>query len=147
MPILIVDDDAEIRFVLSELLSDEGYTVAQAANRREALAYLQSAHPLPCVILLDMMMPLMNDWHFLHARQRDRVLQPIPVVLISAYRALAEAAASLGVQQALAKPIDLDRLLATVQRYCSGAPPPMTGRRSRRRERDDQPGNDSHRRG
>src|SRR5687767_13465549 len=103
MPILIVDDDADIRFVISELLSDEGYTVAQAANGREALIYLQTAKPLPCVILLDMMMPLMNGWDFLHARQRDRVLQAIPVVLISAFRELAEAAALLGVQGALAK--------------------------------------------
>jgi CheY-like chemotaxis protein len=124
MPILIVDDDADIRFVISELLSDEGYTVAQAANGREALIYLQTAKPLPCVILLDMMMPLMNGWDFLHARQRDRVLQAIPVVLISAFRELAEAAAPLGVQGALAKPLDLDRLLATVQQYCPSAPPP-----------------------
>jgi CheY-like chemotaxis protein len=123
MPILIVDDDAEIRFVISELLSDEGYTVALAANGREALIYLQTATPLPCVILLDMMMPLMNGWDFLHARQRDRVVQAIPVVVLSAFRELAEAAVGLGVQQALAKPIDLDRLLATVQRYCPSAPP------------------------
>jgi CheY-like chemotaxis protein len=114
MCILIVDDEAEIRFVISELLSDEGYMVAQAANGREALIYLQRAKPLPCVILLDMMMPLMNGWDFLHARQRDAVVRAIPVVLISAYRALLEAAAPLGVQQALDKPIDLDRLLVLV---------------------------------
>jgi CheY-like chemotaxis protein len=124
MSILIVDDDADIRFVISELLRDEGYTVAQAANGREALIYLQGADPLPSLIILDLMMPIMNGWDFLHARQRDRVVQAIPVVLISAFRELAEAAAPLGVQQALAKPIDLDRLLATVQRYCSGAPAP-----------------------
>jgi CheY-like chemotaxis protein len=124
MSVLVVDDDAQIRFVISELLRDEGYTVAQAANGREALIYLQTTTPLPCVILLDMMMPLMNGWDFLHARQRDRVLQAIPVVVISAFRALAEAAAPLGVKEALAKPFDTDRLLATVQHYCSGAPAP-----------------------
>jgi CheY-like chemotaxis protein len=123
MSVLVVDDEADIRFVISELLRDEGYTVALAANGREALIYLQTATPLPCLILLDMMMPLMNGWDFLHARQRDRVLQAIPVVAISAYRALAEAVVGLGVQAALAKPIDLDRLLATVQRYCPSAPP------------------------
>jgi CheY-like chemotaxis protein len=124
MPILVIDDETEIRFLISELLIDEGYTAAQAANGRDALIYLQTAHPLPCLILLDMMMPIMNGWDFLHARQRDRVVQAIPVVLISAYPALAEAAAPLGVQGSLDKPLNLDRLLATVQRYCSGAPPP-----------------------
>jgi CheY-like chemotaxis protein len=124
MPILIVDDDADIRFVISELLRDEGYTVAQAANGREALIYLQTATPLPCVILLDLMMPIMNGWEFLRVRQGNRVLQALPVVLISAYRELAEAAVGLGVQAALVKPIDLDRLLASVQQYCPSAPPP-----------------------
>jgi CheY-like chemotaxis protein len=71
-----------------------------------------------------MMMPLMNGWDFLHAWQRDRVVQAIPVVIISTYRALAEATAPLGVQGALAKPFDMDRLLTTVQRSCPSAPPP-----------------------
>jgi CheY-like chemotaxis protein len=124
MSVLVVDDDAEIRFVISELLRDEGYTVAQAANGREALIYLQTAHPLPCVILLDLMMPILNGWEFLRVQQRNPVFASIPVVVISAYRALAEATAPFGVQGALDKPIDLDRLLATVQHYCPSAPPP-----------------------
>jgi CheY-like chemotaxis protein len=124
MPILVVDDEAQIRFVISELLSDEGYTVAQAANGREALIYLQTAKPLPSLILLDMMMPILNGWEFLRIQQRNPVFAPIPVVVISAFRALAESAAALGVQQALAKPLDLDRLLATIERYCPSAPPP-----------------------
>jgi CheY-like chemotaxis protein len=123
MSILVVDDDAEIRFVISELLSDEGYTVAQAANGREALIYLQRANPLPSLILLDLMMPILNGWEFLRVQQRNPVFVPIPVVVISAFRALAESAAALGAQEALAKPVDLDRLLATIQRYCPSAPP------------------------
>jgi CheY-like chemotaxis protein len=46
MLILVVDDEAEIRFLISELLRDEGYTVVQAANGREALIYLQRVTPL-----------------------------------------------------------------------------------------------------
>jgi CheY-like chemotaxis protein len=123
MLILVIDDEAEIRFLISELLVDEGYTVAQATNGREALAYLQTANPLPCVILLDLMMPLMNGWDFLYARQSNPVFAPIPIVAISAFRALAESAAVLGIQGVLDKPFDMDRLLATVQRYCPTAPP------------------------
>jgi len=147
MPILIVEDEAEIRVVISELLSDEGYTVAQAANGREALIYLQRANPLPCVILLDMMMPILNGWEFLRVQQRNPVFVPIPVVVISAFRALAESVAALGVQEALAKPIDLDRVLATVQRYCSGAPAHDGRAQPARREHDDRTGNDSGGRG
>jgi CheY-like chemotaxis protein len=123
MCILVVDDEPEIRHLISQLLIDEGYTVAQATNGREALDYLQAADSLPCLILLDMMMPILNGWDFPHARQCDSVVQAIPVVLVSAYPALAVAAAPLGVQGALDKPIKLDRLLAGVQRYCSGTPP------------------------
>jgi CheY-like chemotaxis protein len=124
MSVLVVDDDAQIRFVLSELLAEEGYTIAQAANGREALNYLQRANPLPYLILLDLMMPIMNGWEFLRVQQRNPLFAPIPVVVISAFRALAESAATLGVREALAKPIDLDRLLITVQPYCPSAPPP-----------------------
>jgi CheY-like chemotaxis protein len=124
MPILVIDDEAQIRFVISELLSDEGYTVVQAANGREALIYLQNAQELPSLILLDMMMPILNGWEFLRVQQRNPLFAPIPVVVLSAFRALADSAAVLGVQEALAKPINFDRLVALVQRYCPSAPTP-----------------------
>ena len=87
-------------------------------NGREALAYLQAAHPTPCVILLDLMMPVMSGWEFLQARQHDPLVAAIPVVLLSAYRALAVTALALGAQAVLAKPFDVERLLAMVQQYC-----------------------------
>jgi CheY-like chemotaxis protein len=123
MPILIIDDEAEIRSLISQLLIEEGYMVAQAADGREALLYLRAANPLPCVILLDLMMPVMNGWDFLQVRQHDPVLAPIPIVAISAAPRHTTAAA-LGVQETLAKPIDFDRLVALVQQYCRRAPPP-----------------------
>jgi CheY-like chemotaxis protein len=122
MPILIIDDEADIRWLISALLVDEGYTVAQAANGREALTYLQAANPLPCVIILDLMMPVMNGWDFLQVRQQDPLLAPIPIVVVSAARTAINVSA-LDVQGALDKPFDMDRLLATVQRYCPSAPP------------------------
>jgi two-component system, OmpR family, response regulator CpxR len=114
MPILVVDDEAELRWLISELLVDEGYTVAQATNGREALVYLHAANPLPCMIILDLMMPLMNGWDFLQVRQHDLVVAPIPIVVVSGACASISVTA-LGVQEALDKPIDIERLLATVQ--------------------------------
>jgi CheY-like chemotaxis protein len=119
MPVLVVDDEADIRLVLRELLGDEGYAVVEATYGREALAYLQAAHPAPCLILLDLMMPVMSGWEFLRARQGNPLVAAIPVVLLSAYRALAVTAVALGAQEVLAKLIDMDRLVATVQQYCS----------------------------
>ncbi len=83
MPILVVDDKAEIRSLISDLLVDEGYTVAHAANGREALAYLHAVPALPCVIILDLMMPFLNGWDFLRARQGNPVIWAIPTVVIS----------------------------------------------------------------
>jgi CheY-like chemotaxis protein len=123
MSILVVDDDDAIRLVISTLLTEEGYLVTEAVNGQAALTQLHSSTPLPCVILLDLMMPVMNGWEFLRMRQTDPVVQRIPVVAISASRGIADSVATLNVQEALAKPIDLDRLLATVQHYCPSAPP------------------------
>jgi CheY-like chemotaxis protein len=122
MCILIVDDEPDIRWLISELLIDEGYTVAQAADGREALAYLQDATPLPCVIILDLMMPIMNGWDFLQVQQHNPRLASIPIVVVSAARTAINVN-GLGVQEALDKPFDMDRLLATIQRYCPSAPP------------------------
>jgi CheY-like chemotaxis protein len=93
MSILVVDDEAEIRQLISAVLTEEGYTVAQATNGREALAYLRAAPTLPCVILLDLMMPIMNGWEFLRARQNYPLLATIPTVAISAVRTFATATA------------------------------------------------------
>jgi CheY-like chemotaxis protein len=121
MPILVVDDKAEIRSLISDVLVDEGYTVAHAANGREALAYLHAAPTLPCIIILDLMMPLMDGWDFLRARQGNPVIWAIPTVVISDLHTFA-AANVLGAQECLLKPLDLDCFVALVQRYCDKEP-------------------------
>jgi CheY-like chemotaxis protein len=120
MPILVVDDEAETRQLISAVLMEEGYTVDQEANGYAALVYLHVAPRLPCVILLDLMMPLMNGWDFLRSIQGHPVLGSIPTVAVSAVRTFATARL-LGAQEGLDKPIDLDRLVAVVGRYCGGS--------------------------
>jgi CheY-like chemotaxis protein len=108
--ILIVDDDLEIRDTLSELLHEEGYSVATAKNGHEAL-FLLRERIVPRLILLDLMMPVMNGWQFRQEQQRDPLLRGIPVVVISATRAPAIDAAEI-----LTKPIDLEVLLGAAKR-------------------------------
>lgn len=115
--VLVVDDDPDIRETLSEILSDEGYRVDSASDGREALEYLLS-HPPPCVILLDLMMPVMSGMEFRRVQRADPRLEQIPVVAVSASRNLGSIAEDLDRIDFLPKPIQLDDLFESVERYC-----------------------------
>ncbi len=111
--ILVVDDDLEIGEVLCDLLRDEGYAAERAANGLDALRALL-AGSRPDVILLDLMMPVMNGWEFREAQAREPTLAEIPVVVMTANRQVDSAA--LGGCALLTKPLQLEHLLATVER-------------------------------
>jgi CheY-like chemotaxis protein len=115
--ILIVEDDADLRDSLADLLQDEGYQVAGAANGREALSYLRRCPP-PCIILLDLMMPVMNGWEFRDQQQQDPALSSIPVAIVTGVRNSADQMAALNAVGYLQKPVDLSELLETVAIYC-----------------------------
>ena len=113
--ILVVDDDAEIRESLSDLLSDEGHLVRAAANGKEALELLRQT-PAPCMILLDLMMPVMNGWQFVTEAAGDPALATIPVWIITA--AGDAQPPPPGVSGILRKPFRLRELLDVVDRHC-----------------------------
>jgi CheY-like chemotaxis protein len=115
--ILIVEDDLAIREVLTEVLEEEGYQVTGASNGQEAIQFLRS-NTRPCLILLDLMMPVMNGWQFRAEQQQDPSLAPVPVVVISADSDLKTKAASIDAAAYLPKPIQLTHLLNTVEQYC-----------------------------
>jgi CheY-like chemotaxis protein len=112
---LVVDDDPDIRGALCELLEDEGYRAASAANGEEALDYLNSRER-PCVILLDLMMPVMDGWEFRRQQQRDPRLSKIPVVVITAGGRYG--ASSIAVERVLPKPLQLEHVLEALAQYC-----------------------------
>src|SRR6187397_815431 len=116
--ILVVDDDPDIRDSLREVLEDEGYDVACVGNGREALDHLKAAKPRPCVILLDLMMPVMDGWQFRRQQVLDAELADIPVIVVSA--AGKERIAGIDADGYLSKPVDLEQLLAQVNQYCCG---------------------------
>src|SRR5262249_54943332 len=76
--VLIVDDDRDIREALTQALVEGGYTAVGVANGQEALRWLRTATPAPCLILLDLAMPVMNGWQFRSEQQRDPGLAAIP---------------------------------------------------------------------
>jgi CheY-like chemotaxis protein len=117
--ILVVEDEAEIRLSLKEALEWEGYRVISAANGREALERLLRMNDpnAPCVILLDLMMPVMNGWEFAAALKADDVRADIPIVVVTAFPDEAQQK-TVGEEEVVSKPVDLDRLLVLVSRYC-----------------------------
>jgi CheY-like chemotaxis protein len=83
-PILLVDDDLDIREALTDTLEDRGFQVVSATNGLEALELLRSMAVRPSVILLDLMMPIMDGYGFLDAQRKDPKLAAIPVAIITA---------------------------------------------------------------
>jgi len=112
--ILVVDDDAEIRRSIADVLRDEGYRVELAENGQEALALIDRGQP-PCLILLDLMMPVMDGWGVLAALRADEDLAAIPVVIVSATGRWSRGLAA-PVREVIEKPLSIDRLLAAVSR-------------------------------
>ena len=106
-----MDDDEAIREIIAEVLRDEGYMVVCAENGVQALSELHKEQH-PDIVLLDLMMPVMSGWEVLEELQADQELSKIPVVVVSAMTAP-------GAREHLAKPVDLERLLATVGRLTS----------------------------
>lgn len=114
--ILIVDDEDDIRRVVTDILEEEGYPVVSVRNGQEALDYLQTAAELPGLILLDLMMPVMDGPTFRSQQQRDLRLRNIPVVVFSAGRNKQQAS-TLDAAAFIAKPFDYDLLCDTVAVY------------------------------
>jgi CheY-like chemotaxis protein len=112
--ILLVEDNAAVREAMAALLRAAGYRVACAANGREALDHLRRPE-LPCLILLDLAMPVMDGWEFRASQRRAPELADIPVFLLSGESDLPGIAASLGVDGYFPKPVEADRLLQTIR--------------------------------
>ena len=116
--VLLVDDDEDLRDSIADLLRQRGYPVATAEDGHAALAIIAGSRN-PCIVLLDLVMPVMDGWKFLAVVQADPAMASIPVVIASAHAATH---APTGVAGILHKPFDMDELFATIARHCGPAP-------------------------
>jgi CheY-like chemotaxis protein len=113
--ILVVDDDADIREVLREVLMESGHEVMTASNGLEALQILRDGWS-PCMVLLDLMMPVMDGYLFLEARKNDPILLSIPITVITAGRQVD--VTRLEDATLVSKPIRLPALMALIEKNC-----------------------------
>ena len=112
--ILLIEDDKELQDIIKEALELEGFKVFTANNGREGLNIL-AKNPAPCLILLDLIMPVMNGWEFMEELNNDLLLSTIPVVIVSGLENKAVNNQSIVF---IPKPIDLDKLLNIVHKHC-----------------------------
>ncbi|HET9494103.1 MAG TPA: response regulator [Chloroflexia bacterium] len=112
-PILVVEDDADIRETIAAILEMEGYDVELASNGEEAVSAID--HRQPSLVLLDMRMPVLDGWGFAKV-MRERGVQ-VPIIVMTAAQDAGRWAREIGAQGYIAKPFDLGDLLSQVARY------------------------------
>jgi CheY-like chemotaxis protein len=116
--ILIVEDEPDVRETLKEILELEGFNVLAAENGAVALQYFQQGTH-SCLILLDLMMPVMNGWQFLEALKNNHleILNSTPIIVVSAAADVTSVKQQYNCQ-VMNKPCNLDSLLALAHQYC-----------------------------
>jgi two-component system, chemotaxis family, chemotaxis protein CheY len=118
-PVLIVDDDLDIREILTDILEDRGFAVITAANGLEALTLVRNMTAPPSVILLDLMMPVMDGYGFLEERSKDPALAAIPLAIVTAGHGVDRNRLGDGAP-VVPKPFDLPQLLRVLHHLGSG---------------------------
>jgi two-component system chemotaxis response regulator CheY len=114
--ILIVEDDPDSSAMMAAMLTLHGYVTNLAANGAEALAHARQSRP--CLILLDLMMPVMDGPSFRAEQLADPALASVPVMVVSGRHNARTVADDLGAVGVVAKPVVMDALLDAVRKYC-----------------------------
>jgi DNA-binding response OmpR family regulator len=119
--VLVIEDDPDMREIERATLGCAGHDVVVASNGQEGLEVLQRRRP--CVILLDLMMPVMDGLTFLAERCKRALATDVPVLCVTAGgEEMTQHALHLGASECLHKPADFDELCEKVGHYC-GEPP------------------------
>jgi CheY-like chemotaxis protein len=121
--VLIVEDDPEVREMIRQLLSTEGFHAVAAVDGLDALHLLRTvrhrAPHVPCLILLDLKMPRLGGNEFRRAQLGDPTVANVPVAVMSGATDLEQRAAAMGAVAMLPKPLNVDVLIDVVKRYCA----------------------------
>ena len=118
--ILLVDDNYDARQLVGTVLRSGGYDVVEAENGLDALGLLETMSTKPCLVLLDLMMPVMDGQEFLHALREQNRLVTLPVVVLSAGGQPSQVPDAI---MFLRKPVDPRLILALASEICSPTGP------------------------
>ena len=121
--ILVIDDDASVRDLMSRFLSKLGFHVVAAANGEEGVRLARQVRPL--VITLDVVMPGCDGWTVLKKLKSDSALAEIPVIMVTIVDNEAMGL-DLGASNYLIKPVDRDRLAVLIEKHRTGRPASIT---------------------
>ena len=111
--VLLVEDDADIRDSLQDILEDEGFDVVPAANGKQAIDFLTLNDPPGAdLVILDLMMPLVSGWQVLEVLTADNSLRRIPVIVLSALPVSRPERAL----EIVRKPFDFETLVASIHK-------------------------------
>jgi CheY-like chemotaxis protein len=111
--ILVVEDHADLREMLTVLLESEGFAVRTAVNGVEALKVLEETRP--SLILLDLMMPVMSGDEFRQRQLADPRYRDVPVICMTAAHDGRERAMRLHADEYFQKPLDFEQLMTVVR--------------------------------
>ncbi len=116
--VLLVEDAPDSRDALQALLTVHGYDVVCALDGAEALKLVRR-EPRPCVILLDLMLPRVDGYGFRREQLADPTIRDIPVIAASGIHDLEGHARALHLDAYLQKPLDVARLISTIEQQCA----------------------------
>jgi DNA-binding response OmpR family regulator len=114
--ILVMDDDPALLTTLTTILASQGFEVDTATDGAEGLAHARER--CPALVILDALMPVLDGYAFLDAFRALPACADVPVILMTGTResgAARQRLATRGVVMQIAKPFDLDTLLAAVR--------------------------------
>lgn len=115
-PVLVVEDDQDMRRFLVEVLTSAGFRAVTAENGLDALEQLRRHRP--CVVLLDLALPLLDGSEFVRVSRADPEFPTVPIICISGMPDARERARRLGVAECLTKPVAMEVLIDSVIRHC-----------------------------
>jgi CheY-like chemotaxis protein len=111
--VLVVDDEPGVCEILKDILEDEGYAVGVASDGRQALDLLRDLPEKPCVVILDLIMPVLDGNAVYRAMKADPGLADIPILITTSDPSRAPSGALI-----MRKPVGVDLLLDTIRKYC-----------------------------
>ena len=116
--VMVVEDDVILRMSLAMLLTMEGYQVIKAKHGEEALLKLESMGR-PCIIILDLMMPVMDGITFRAEQLKRAAFADVPVIIVTGHEDAKNIAAAVSAHALLQKPYKPEQVIDLVKRHCA----------------------------